>query len=260
MQPQFSYVRRSDSLSYTDVNGVVVPFDQDVKRNEFQPSVSARLGLPFDAELEAALPYNIAQQENVTNAGPGGRRSQSDTGSGIGDFSIGIAKTIVREQGWRPDLIGRVTYNTGSGDMKNNNVPLSGGFSSVTGQLVALKRQDPLAFTASASYQKTFENNNIEPGDELSFNLGAFLATSPDTSLQLSLQQSFADDVKVNGRVVKDSDQVASTLNLGISSILGQNVLLLVSGGVGLTKDAPDYSVTVALPIRFPVPLPRLGQ
>ena len=71
---------------------------------------------------------------------------------------------------------------------------LDAGFDEITGQLVALKRQDPLAFFVSAAYQKTFENNHGDPGDAFLFSGGAFLATSPETSLQLSLSQTFTDD------------------------------------------------------------------
>jgi hypothetical protein len=76
----------------------------------------------------------------------------------------------------------------------------------------------------------------------------------------LSLQQTFVDDLKVRKYVINDSDQVQSNLVFGASSILGRNVLLNVSGGVGLTSDAPDYFVEVALPIRFDVPRPAAAS
>jgi hypothetical protein len=41
---------------------------------------------------------------------------------------------------------------------------------------------------------------------------------------------------------------------IGASSILGQGILLDVSSGIGLTNDAPDYFVQIAIPIRFNLP------
>jgi hypothetical protein len=243
------------------LNGVTAPVNQEVRDNEFQPSVFARVGLPFDAQLEANVPYEIIEQERVTNVGGAVRVAQSATGSGNGDFSVGLAKTVLREKNWWPDLIGRVTWDTPTGQVRDNDVALGGGFNRISGQVVALKRQDPLAFVASASYQKTLNQvSGIEPGDEAEFFLGTFLATSPNTSLQVSLDQAFVNDTTFKGNKIKDSDQVSSTLNLGISSILARNVLLQVVGGVGLTPDAPDYSITVSLPISFDVPAPRLNQ
>ena len=262
VEPSFSYTRRHDDVSaLARLNGVTVPVNQKVRDNEFQPSVFARAGLPFDAQLEANMPYEIIEQERVTDVGGVARVARSATGSGIGDFSVGLAKTVLREKNWWPDLIARVTWNTPTGQAQDNRVTLGGGFNQIVGQVVALKRQDPLAFVASASYQKTLNQvRGIEPGNEAEFFLGTFLATSPNTSLQISLNQTFADDAKFKGDKIKDLDQVSSTLNLGISSILARNVLLQLVGGVGLTPDAPDYSVTVSLPIRFDVPAPRLNQ
>ena len=219
------------------------------------------MGLPFDAQLEAGLPYDIIEQKRVTNVGGAARVAQSATGSGNGDFRPRVGKDgASREELW-PDLIGRVTWETPTGQARDNGVALGGGFNQIIGQVTALKRQDPLAFVASASYQKTLNQvSGIEPGDEAEFFLGTFLATSPNTSLQVSLDQAFVNDTTFKGNKIKDSDQVSSTLNLGISSILARNVLLQVVGGVGLTPDAPDYSITVSLPISFDVPAPRLNQ
>jgi hypothetical protein len=262
VEPSFSYTRRHANVpALATLNGVTVPVNQEVRDNEFQPSVFARVGLPFDAQLEANVPYQIIEQEQVTNVGGVARDARSATGSGNGDFSVGLAKTVLREKNWWPDLIARVTWNTPTGQAQDNRVTLGGGFNEIVGEVVALKRQDPLAFVTGASYQKTLNQvRGIEPGNQAEFFLETFLATSPNTSLQISLDQTFADDVKIKGHKIKDSDQVSSTLNLGISSILARNVLLQLVGGVGLTPDAPDYSVTVSLPIRFDVPAPRLNQ
>ena len=261
VEPSFSYTRRHVNVpALATLNGVTVPVNQEVRNNEFQPSVFARVGLPFDAQLEAGLPYDITEEQRVTNVGAT-RFARSATGSGNGDFRVGLAKTVLREKNWWPDLIARVTWDTPTGQARDNDVALGNGFNQITGQVTALKRQDPLAFVAAASYQKTLNQvRGIEPGDEVDFFLGTFLATSPNTSLQLSLNQAFINDTTLNGNKIKDSDQVNSTLNVGISSILARNVLLQLVGGIGLTQDAPDYTITVSLPIGFDVPAPRLNH
>lgn len=261
VEPSFSYTRRHVNVpALATLNGVTVPVNEEVRNNEFQPSLFARVGLPFDAQLEAGLPYYITEQQRVANVGAT-RVARSATGSGNGDFRVGLAKTVLREKNWWPDLIARVTWDTPTGQARDNDIALGGGFNQITGQVTALKRQDPLAFVAAASYEKTLNQvRGIEPGDEAEFFLGTFLATSPSTSLQLSLNQAFINDTTLNGNKIKDSDQVNSTLNVGISSILARNVLLQLVGGIGLTPDSPDYSITVSLPISFDVPAPRLNH
>lgn len=255
LEPAFTYTRREFDSPELEPGTTRAP---KIRRNEFQPSISARVGLPFDSQVELDLPYNVVQQERIldfpTLTGTTQTESKTNTGQSIGDLSVGIAKTVFQEKGWRPDLIARFTWEAPTGETQDRDVLLDSGINAISGQLTALKRQDPLAFFASTFYQKAFEHNNIQPGNEVGFSLGAFLATSPETSLGISLDQTFSDDNKVNGRVVDGSDQVSAVLNVGVSSLLAPGVLLQLNAGVGLTEDAPDYTFSISLPIRFDLP------
>lgn len=258
IEPSFSYARRESDLSPALVDtggGDLALTNPNVERDELTPALGLRVGLPWDSQIELSLPYNFVQQDEVIETGGGGRVTRDGWGSGLGDLRVGLAKTVLREGVVRPDLIARVTYDTGTGERDDNDIALDGGFSAVTGQLVALKRQDPLAFVASGFFQKTFDDNNVNPGDQYGFSLGTFLAASPATSLRFQLQTTFIDDVERDGRTISNSDRNEALLVVGASSILGRGVLLDVAGGVGLTDDAPDYFITLSLPIRFDLPI-----
>jgi hypothetical protein len=258
VEPSFSYTRRDDNNIPVLVDiggGDLVLANQKVERDELTPGLGLRVGLPWDSQLELSLPYNITQQDEILDVGAAARDTRNGWGNGIGDLTVGLAKTVLREGIVRPDLIARVTYNTGIGDKDDNDITLDGGYSSVTGSLVALKRQDPLAFVASAFYQKSFESDNVNRGDQYGFTLGTLLAASPETSLRFQFQTTFIDDVEVDGTTIDDSDQAQGVLVIGASSILSRGVLLDVAGGIGLTDDAPDYFVTLSLPIRFDLPI-----
>lgn len=255
VEPAFTYTRReNDSPALTVVGGGLIGVSEEFRRDEFQGNLSVRIGLPLDAQFELGLPYNFVQQQRVINLGAAGRRSLDGTNQGLGDINIGLAKTLLRERGWRPDLIGRVTWDSNSGELRDHGIRIGDGFNNIIGSLTALKRQDPIAFVAGASYQKSFEENNIEPGDQIRFTLGALLAASPETSLRLVLDQAFFNDLKIRNTTVNNSDQVQGVLTVGASSILGRNLLLDVAAGIGLTDDAPDYAVRISLPIRFDMP------
>ena len=178
----------------------------------------------------------------------------SGTGHGLGDFSVGLAKTVLRERNWLPDVVLRVNWDTGTGERDDNDVALNGGFQELSGSISLVKRQDPLVFVGGASYEAAFEKDDIDPGDVLGFSIGTFLAASPSTSLRVVLNQSFIDEFKVDGQRFDGSDRVESILSLGASAILGRNVLVDGAVGVGLTDDSPDYSVSISLPIRFSTP------
>lgn len=252
LEPSFTYTRQESTLGSIFTPSGILQFK--VRRNEFEQALGLRAGLPLNSQAELRLPYSIVQQQVSF-----GDQGNSTTGSGIGDLSVGLANTLLHEKGWRPDVTARVTWNAPTGQSEDDDVVLGSGsgLNQLRGELVALKRQDPLAFVLSASYQKTFNKiDGVEPGDQYGFVLGGVLALSPESSLNLSLQQTFSDDLRRYGKEVNESGQVQSVLNLGISTFLDRQILLNITAGVGLTDDAPDYTVMATLPIRFGFPVP----
>jgi hypothetical protein len=253
--PSFTYTRRTDDFPIIlGPPGAQVVAEQEVRRNEFEFFASLLAGLPFDSQLELGLPYNLVDQSGVNQVLGTEIQESSDTGHSLGDFSVGLAKTVLRERNWLPDVVLRVNWDTGTGERTDNDVVLDGGFQELTGSISLTKRQDPLVFVGAALYEAAFEEDNIDPGDALGFSIGTFLGASPSTSLRLVLNQSFIDEFKVDGQSVDGSDRVQSILTLGASAILGRNVLLDGAVGVGLTDDSPDYAVSISLPIRFSTP------
>jgi hypothetical protein len=254
--PSFRFSRREDDAPIAfAADGETFVAEDDVRRNLFEWELGLRLGLPFDSQIEAGFPYRLVDQSEVTSVAFAAQQERSRSGSGLGDLSIGLAKTLLRERRWWPDLVGRVTWDTATGDTRDGGVLLGSGFHEITGSLTATKRQDPLVFVGEASYQKAFENDGIAPGDQLGFTVGTFLAASPEASLRLTFEQTFADEIEIDDREIEGSDRVLGSLNLGASVILGPRLLLDVVAGVGVTDDAPDYSIRASLPLRFDTPL-----
>jgi hypothetical protein len=253
--PSFTYTRQTNDFPVVvDPGGANLLGEQEVRRNEFEFDAGLLVGLPIDSQLELNLPYNLVNQSVADQVLGTEVDDSSETGHGLGDFSVGLAKTVLRERNWLPDVILRVNWDTGTGEREDNDVALDGGFQALTGSASLVKRQDPLVFVGGASYEATFEKDDIDPGDTLGFAIGTFLAASPNTSLRVVLNQSFIDEFKVDGQSIDGSDRVQSILTFGASAILGRNVLLDGAVGVGLTDDSPDYSVSISLPIRFSTP------
>ncbi len=254
VDPSFTYVRREDGAPILVANGdQAVVATGELRRNEFEAALTLRLGLPFDSQLEVEVPYRYEDLSNVMRVGFTEQNGTDRSGRGFGDVGVGFAKGLLRERGWRPDLIGRVRWDTDTGQT-DDGVVLGSGFNEITGSLTAVKRQDPLVFVGTASYTTSLENDGIDPGDELGLSLGTVLAASPQTSLRFFLAQKFAGELEVDGEEIDGSDQVSTSLIIGASSVIAPRILLDVTAGVGLTEDAPDYSINVSLPIRFSLP------
>jgi hypothetical protein len=257
IEPSLEYFRiESDTATlFLNEEGLAQAGDREVRRDLAQASLGLLFGLPFDSQLELDLPYRYVDQSNVLNAGGDERDSRRGSGSGLGDITVGLAKTISQEKDWRPDLIGRVRWDTGSGETADDDVFLGGGFQRLQADLVASKRFDPLVFVLQGGYSWNFEHDDVEPGNSVDLSQGVFLATSPETSLRFMLDQSFFDESEVDGERVRGSDAVQSTLEVGAALLLRRNILLDVSGTVGLTDESPDFGLRVAVPIRFGLPL-----
>jgi hypothetical protein len=256
--PDFTYTRRAERTpGVMIINDATLPAEVTRRRDELTGRMSLRFGLPLDAQIELGLPYRFVDQSTVTRSVLGQRTVLDQSGHGLGDLRVGLAKTVFRERDWRPDLVARIIWDSNTGTQVDNDVALSDGFHRVTAAATALKRQDPLVFVGTVLYSTAFEEHDIDPGDELGFSIGTVLAASPLTSLRLTLDQRFAGETAIDGRTIAGSDQVVGIFSLGASSVIGNGVLLDVSAGIGLTDDSPDYSVTIALPIRFDVPFLR---
>jgi hypothetical protein len=111
-----------------------------------------------------------------------------------------------------------------------------------------------MVFFGTFAYQNTFEEDDIEPGDAYKLNLGTAVAVSPDNSLTFSLNQSYYEELELNGQNIEGSDRLASSFDIGLSTIMGPRTLLQMSVSIGLTEDTSDYGFQISLPIRFDSP------
>ena len=243
VEPLLGYTRRENPIQ-------APPLLFSLNRNEFNWALDMRFGLPWESQFEIALPYNLVQQQ-VNLAGSPQQQASNRWGNSFGDVTVGLAKTFVHESGWIPDLLGRVSYEIPTGPDNSNQVPLTSRRSLLALSLTGTKRQDPLVFVVTGGYTKAFQTGQLNPGDQYNFLTGAFLATSPETSLRAVLQENFVQSIRFQDVTIRGSDSVQSILTFGASSILGRGVLVDLQVGIGLTTFAPKYTVILSGTYRF---------
>lgn len=233
-------------------NGTTLLGKQDFRRNTVEASVFFRLGLPGDSQIELGVPYRYVDQSGVSKVLFNEVAEDSSSGSGVGDVTLGIAKTLRREKGWKPDVIARFVWDTDTGEEEDQGLALGGqGVNEYGVSLAATKRQDPMVFSIGVSYFTAEEKDDFQAGDSLGISLTAFLAASPSTSFQFGVDQTIVGEDKVNGTEIDGSDQVIGALTLGTSSIVGRGKFLNVTTGIGLTDDAADYSLSFSYSVSF---------
>lgn len=252
IEPGLTYSREENStpLLFTSDNRVRAG-EAESQVDSITTDLSLRLGLPWDAQVELGIPYRWRQNETLNNIGFETIDTESRSGSAFGDIRVGLAKTILREGVWWPDLVGRFTWDTNSGKQFDDGVALGGGYHELRGSLTAIKRQDPIVFAGGLSYEYSFEEDNIHPGSTILASFGSFIALSPETSMRFLLSGGYQDEIELSGVDVIGSDRTLVTFEIGGTTLLAPGSLLNVSVGFGLSEDADDFSLSLSLPFRF---------
>lgn len=220
------------------------------RRDSFGPGLALRAGLPWRSQLELALPYVFEQRRSG---------SVSTDSSGFGDWSVGVSHQLLSESTSAPGLIGSINYHaaTGRNTIFESSTPvaLGSGFDSVQAELTAMKRVDPLVFFGSYAFTHNFASNKngieVAPGNANGLRFGAILATSPGTSLRAAFNLILYNKTKFGGIARAGSDDPYGLLEFGGSAVLTDSMALDVLVGAGVTRNAPKYRISVALPIRF---------
>jgi hypothetical protein len=154
-------------------------------------------------------------------------------------------------------------------------LPTGSGFQAIQPGLTWLYPSDPVVFFGSFSYlhnvtrsdvsrtvltgapegfpQTTTEFiGDVEAGDIIGMNVGVGLALNERAAISLGYDQSIVGKTKQNGEDAPGAVRVIlGTLVLGGSYRFSDRASLNVALGVGVTRDTPDTSLSVRVPISF---------
>jgi Putative MetA-pathway of phenol degradation len=250
VEPRFQYTHRAtQGLNVATLGGFAQVAQQDLRRNDLEASVAVRAGLPASFQFEARLPYVWSEQNRATASAV----SESERVSGWGDLELGVTKQLATARGG--GLLGSLVWKTISGENEPGRLSPGSGFPQLQAALTYVTREDPLVFFVSPSYswvvKRDRNGTEVDPGDAIGVRAGALLAASPETSLRAAFDLSFAGRTRIGGTSVPGSDTTTGILELGFAKLLTRRTLLDVQLGIGVTPDAPDFRLRLALPIRF---------
>lgn len=228
------------SIAWGHAGSSVLGTNSDI----YQSSLTGRVGLPMGWMIDVGIPYVFSAENS------------SGSNSGIGDLSVTITKQLLAPSDMRPSLLASIGYSapTGEGSFETS-VPTGSGFHRLKGGLSATKAVDPVVFYGDVSYAHSFSRSyqgvSVQPGETFGVGVGSTLAATPDIALSLGLDFAFVGEYEVGGVKIMGSDSTIGSLGVGAGFILSRTTYLSVSGQFGVTDDASDVGVSVALPIRF---------
>lgn len=166
-------------------------------------------------------------------------------------------------------LFGTFTSKTGVSPYEidiNEQLSTGSGYYSVGGGVSLSKVLDPVVVfgSISATYNLPAEDlqqvrgarllQEVEPGFGLSGSAGFAYSLSYDISLSISAQLSYSDETVLtfsNGDQAMAQDQMTGFLSMSLGTRISDTTIVNTSLGIGLTEDAPDFSLGVSLPINF---------
>jgi hypothetical protein len=251
--PSIAYQFRQASLPgqiALTTGGSVLVTESVIRSTQLEAGTLLRVGSPWDSQVEIGVPYEYKRLSNTSRVLGSGLSDQATTSVGFGDPTLTLIKQVTREREWWPGIFASGAWDSNFGETRKR-IPLGTGFTEFRAGVTAIKRQDPLVFTAGLTYQTALKNNNVAPGDQYSPAVGMLFAVSPETSLRVAQQLTFVRKANVGDKPVPGSEQTYGIFTFGALSILGRGLVVDFTANVGETRDAPDLLVRLAFPIRL---------
>lgn len=215
---------------------------------------------------------------------------EQTTGSGIGDVSLSANYKLFAETGAIPDTVltfgvtaptGQAPYGIDWKVIERDNdqyirfavpekQPTGNGVWQANIGASLVKTMDPAIIFANLGYihsfPRSFSDIDTDPqtrnpgrvklGDSYYFGAGVAFAFNERTSLSLSFSDKLSAKASLRNKdtpwtKIIGSDANAATFNMGVTYALNQRTTMVTLLGIGLTPDAPDYSITFKVPYMF---------
>lgn len=213
------------------------------RRDDYLATMDARVGLPGASMFGIGIPYFFnAERDDSSN-------------NGFGDVAMRYWKQFQPQSDNNPSLIGSIGYRAPTAQNSSASTPLGSDFHHIDVNLSSSKPIDPVvlsgAFSYTHSFSKRLNDVKIQPGDSIGLRGGATLAITPEISGSIGLSVSFIEELEKNGVKTDGTKQTIGFLELGAGFLLDNGNFLFFTSDIGITKDAPDITLGLSLPIRF---------
>lgn len=263
---------------------------REMKRNTLTMALTGRFGLTRRLEGEVRLPYVARRDDSISREifqGSASEKAFGNRGNDIGDVELALRYQLNEPKANQPYFIGGLRFKSRTGKdpfevvtdcltrcVGNTtgtglplDLPTGSGFNSLQASLTWLMPTDPAVFFGGISYTRNFGRSNvsrtvlngekefigsIKPGDVLGLNFGMGLALNDRSSFSMGVDLNTVGRTKQNGVAVENSVRIQlSSLLLGYSYRYSPRTTVNVSVGAGLTRDTPDLTLSVRVPISF---------
>jgi hypothetical protein len=261
---------------------------RQVKTTTQTGAVAFRYGLTNRMEIEVRIPYVDNHTDTISReifTGTAQDNLFTTSGKGIGDIEATLRYQLNDGGADKPYYVGwfRAKSRTGRDPFEvtsdcvtrcvenftGTGLPLQSptgtGFYSAQAGVTWLYPSDPVVFFGNVSYLHNFERKNvsrnvllagkqflgdIKAGDIADISLGMGLSLNEKASISIGYDQAFVGRTQQNGDPLPGSARATlGSLLIGGSYRFNEKETLNVTLGVGVTRDTPDTTITVRVPI-----------
>lgn len=247
------------------------------------PRLTLNANLPFIAR-------KTVYQKGGAGGSAAAIAQETTNGTGLGDVNIGANYKLFGENGWRPDGVLNVSITAPTGrepygipwlilerdddDFIRFAVPeeqpTGNGLWQANIGMSFVKTTDPAIIFANIGYTRSFTGSfddldnspdTINPGkvrlgDAWSFGAGVAFAFNERTSFSMSMSARLAGRARMRYEGAEwtkiiGSDATAAMFNLGVTHAVSKRATVVGMLGIGLTPDAPDFSLSFKVPYSF---------
>lgn len=262
----------------------------EINADTFTFDLTARYNWRQRWQFDVNVPF-VYRETTYQSAGAGGASTSysEETVTGdpdIGDVSFGVSYKFLDEGISRPDAVVSLRIKAPTGrhpygiklqrqaDNDNLNVPetlpTGNGVWSATAGLAVVKTMDPAVVFANLAYTHNFDRDfsDISPqegvrvpgtvnlGDYSQFGLGMAFALNERMSMSMSFSELISRHSRIRyegggWQTVNGSDANAAYFNIGMTWAISDKLTMVPNLSMGLTPDAPDFSVSLKFPYYF---------
>ena len=289
LQYSYSSSNRVSLVGYTIIPAITIGLIdvREVRRNSTVANFTGRWGVTNRMELEAKIPYVYRSDDQLTrplNIGAGRDDLFNSTGQGIGDVEATARYQFNETSVDKPVYVGSLRFKSRTGkdpfevvtettqapelitNRMETELPTGSGFYTIQPGLTVLYPTDPAVFFGGINYQFNLSRSGVtmnttqgpvylgevDAGDVFGFNFGMGLALNEKSSFSLGYDGASVGKTKMNGQDAINSSRIQlGTLMLGYSQRLTPSTSLGLTVGVGVTRDTPDVTLGLRVPISF---------
>jgi hypothetical protein len=252
---------------------------ENVRRDFFTTIMEANYRLTDKLTVGMQVPVTFAIARTSTATGITGNNVANASSAGenvthtadLGDIGTSLTYQLLSEGLTRPSVYGGLGFKARNGrDLFATpdpaaDPPVGTGFYSLRGSVSASKSTAPAVVFGSLSYAYAFSRQNVlyeplghpaallnyEPGANISWSAGVALSLNYQLSLNFGFAQAVNLVSKINNHSLANSDTDAITFRMGGIWRLSDRTSIDLSGTIGLSPDAPDFTLALRLPFRY---------